>query len=62
LVGKIKSTIFRYKQTIIKTTIEMVKEFAPLGIIGLCLTAAFIFFLYVISKDLISKDEPIKNK
>jgi hypothetical protein len=45
-----------------KTTIEMAKEFAPLGIIGLCLTAAFIFFLYVISKDLISKDEPIKNK
>jgi hypothetical protein len=40
-----------------KTTIEMAKEFAPLGIIGLCLTAAFIFFLYVISKD-----EPIKNK
>jgi len=45
-----------------KITIEMLKEFAPLGIIGLCFNAAFIFFLYFISKDLISKDESNKNK
>ena len=33
------------------TTIQKLHEFAPLGILGLCLTTAFICFLYVISKD-----------
>ena len=33
------------------TTMQKVHEFAPLGIIGLCFTALFICWLYIISKD-----------